>query len=325
MFGQGSPAVIRLSVVVPFTQRVDQFESTLVSVLENRPSDCEVVVVNDGTYADPYDIGDEVRFVNGSPGKNLLELLNFGGQTAVGEVLHFVLPGMIAQPGWATSAIARFSDARIASVSPGIRSHRRPTKILAGVSYRGHGKRVVSECSAKRVAACQLTYPVFGPTLFAGFYRRSFFELTGGFDSTMSVSTADIDLGLTLSTLGLASVFEPNSLLECDTPPSLADSQFSLGKCEERLFWKHRQERGNPGAARRLLGLLGELLSRKPHQGLVRIAGRLLAKLSSRHEDNSAYQVHVHESAKIAEFLIKQAEFRQQEQAVRANSYRRAA
>ena len=39
------------------------WRASLVSVLQNRPADCEIVVVHDESYHDPYDLAGEVRFV----------------------------------------------------------------------------------------------------------------------------------------------------------------------------------------------------------------------------------------------------------------------
>ncbi len=55
--------VPRLSIVVPISRDLAAFESTLISVLENRPRDCEVLVTHDGSYDDPFNLCDEVRFV----------------------------------------------------------------------------------------------------------------------------------------------------------------------------------------------------------------------------------------------------------------------
>ncbi len=43
----------RLSIIVPYCRDEAAFETTLVSVLENRPNQCEVLVPHDGSYQDP--------------------------------------------------------------------------------------------------------------------------------------------------------------------------------------------------------------------------------------------------------------------------------
>ena len=52
----------RLAIVITDGGSIESLESTLVSVLENRPPDCEVLVALAGPYADPYELSGEVRF-----------------------------------------------------------------------------------------------------------------------------------------------------------------------------------------------------------------------------------------------------------------------
>ncbi len=53
----------RLAIIISAVGSVESWEGTLVSVLENRPADCEIIVALSQPYADPYDLKDEVRFV----------------------------------------------------------------------------------------------------------------------------------------------------------------------------------------------------------------------------------------------------------------------
>ena len=46
------PTVCRLSIVVPYDRDEAAFETSLVSILENRPEYCEVIVSHDGQYQD---------------------------------------------------------------------------------------------------------------------------------------------------------------------------------------------------------------------------------------------------------------------------------
>jgi len=61
--------VPRLAVVIPFEGNTKALEDTLVSVLENRPDDSEVLVVLGKPYQDPYALGDEVEFVAAPSGR----------------------------------------------------------------------------------------------------------------------------------------------------------------------------------------------------------------------------------------------------------------
>ena len=54
----------RLSIVVFCFHDTQLLEETLVSVLQNRPDNSEVLVMHDGTYEDPYDLADELSLIH---------------------------------------------------------------------------------------------------------------------------------------------------------------------------------------------------------------------------------------------------------------------
>ena len=74
----------RLSIVIPCVQDAVFFESTLASVLQNRPADCEVLVVQPRAYDDPYELGGEVRFLQAPADSSTVDLINVGIQSATG-------------------------------------------------------------------------------------------------------------------------------------------------------------------------------------------------------------------------------------------------
>ena len=59
----------RLAIVISAVSGVEPLESTLVSVLENRPRDVEIIVVANFAYDDPYDLAGEVRIM-AAPGNS---------------------------------------------------------------------------------------------------------------------------------------------------------------------------------------------------------------------------------------------------------------
>ena len=82
-FLAGISRVPRLSIVIPSVGDCNLLEDSLVSVLENRPADCEVLVVHNRPYDDPYNLAGEVRFVQANPRAGLAECLDMG--TAAGR------------------------------------------------------------------------------------------------------------------------------------------------------------------------------------------------------------------------------------------------
>ena len=70
--------VPQLSIVIPSSRDTEALEMTLAAALEHQPDDCEVIVVNDGSYDDPYKLGAEVRFIDAAATANPIDLLNAG-------------------------------------------------------------------------------------------------------------------------------------------------------------------------------------------------------------------------------------------------------
>ena len=58
----------RLSIIIPVLGHSTRLDDTLVSVLENRPANCEIIVVHTEPYDDPYDLAGEVRFLEARAG-----------------------------------------------------------------------------------------------------------------------------------------------------------------------------------------------------------------------------------------------------------------
>ena len=78
--------VARLSIVIPVLRQLDRLEDTLISVLENRPPDCQIVVVLNEPYNDPYALSGEVCFIQAAAGSSFADVLNLGivGQPLAG-------------------------------------------------------------------------------------------------------------------------------------------------------------------------------------------------------------------------------------------------
>ena len=93
MMPKAMPGRPRLSIVVPAPSDTAALEETLVSVLENRPDDCEIVVGLGCEYDDPWNIREEVRFVQAPPGTSLVACINLGVAASTGRVVHVLAAG----------------------------------------------------------------------------------------------------------------------------------------------------------------------------------------------------------------------------------------
>lgn len=231
----------RLSIVIPFLGETEPFEDSLVSVLQHRPDDCEVLVVHRGGYDDPYDLSDEVGFVAVPNATPLAEVLNAGFRRARGEVLHVLQPGVRARLGWTDPALEHFDDPWVAAVAPVIVDSREPARIAsAGIVYtacgtcRWNGAGTLF-ARGERVFRRR----VIGPTANAAFYRRTAVEALGGYCPQVGSDLADADFALSLRDLGFRNVLEPDCVVATHVQQQRCAPSFALGRDVERVYWRH--------------------------------------------------------------------------------------
>lgn len=268
--------VPRLSIVIPCLVCDKRFENTLASVLQNRPDHCEVLVAVAGSYDDPYELENEVGFVETSADASLVELINLGVAHAGGDVVHVLQCGLEVPEGWTSEPLRRFDDESIAAVSPWIVSASRSAgRATVGVAYGNGGKR--RECQLPLSRPSDPCRNILGPTLRAAFYRREVFCAVGGLDAGIGPELADIDMALSLRAAGYAAACEPASHISAAEEPRHSASAFDQGSRAEFLFWKHATHQGWLGSVTAHVLLVGgEMLRAVFHPSLVAsLFGRL--------------------------------------------------
>ncbi|MBI1904290.1 MAG: hypothetical protein HYS13_24610 [Planctomycetia bacterium] len=225
-----------LSIVLPMQGNVDLLESGLVSVLENRPADCEIVVVLNGPYDDPYHLEGEVRFLHAPNGASFVQSANLGVGQSRAEIVHLLSSGVQATEAWTDAALSHFDDPKVAAVAPLVTHVYKPARVLAaGVSYCAGGRRVVPAGKADRFARRKAA-DVLGPSCLAGFYRNGAWTAAGGMDETVGDQMADVDLALRLRALGFRSVLEPASIVRDNVRVRSRVSPIERGRQAETLF-----------------------------------------------------------------------------------------
>jgi len=271
--------VPRLSIIIPVAGNLRWLEDTLLSVLENRPDDCEVLVVLDEPYDDPYELEGEVRFVETSPGSGLVESLNRGINASRSPIVHLLVCGCQVHEGWADTAAAHFADPRVATVAPLILKPGEPERIVAAGMTYGDGGTVVALGQGKPPAAvARCRSRLVAASCLAAFYRKSALELVGLFSHDVDDWLASTDLGLALEQAGYRTVLEPDCRIVA-AHPGLPHRQtaFRRAKELERLYWRWGPRGGWP----RSLMLHGIHLAAESVQGLLTLqlpsqwAGRL--------------------------------------------------
>jgi hypothetical protein len=205
--------VPRLSIII--AHHSDQrLEATLLSVLENRPAGSEVIVAHDGAYQDPYQLSDEVVFVQTPPNASTLAKLNEALCAACAPAIHVLLDGVTVPAGWCEGPLQLLSDPTVGAVSPLVASAERPQRLYAGLAadrLTGRAVQKYSPAAHDQVA---------GPILAAGFYSRKALLALGGWCDAVPVAVADVELSLNLAARELdleldetSTVLAPDSLI----------------------------------------------------------------------------------------------------------------
>lgn len=296
----------RLSILVPLTGPVPLFENTLASVLQNRPADCDVLVVHPESYDDPWEVMDEVQLLETPVGVPLLEMLDASLPYVRGEFLHILQPGLEVTEGWADRALEAFCTDDVVAVSPWL-VEAADTKRLAarGVSFDPRGGRMIVGAGVdveranaalraraqrkSRVDSRRLADEVLGPTLQAGFYRTQPLAEIGGWETSLGLAWADIDLALSFADAGFRCVESAESVILGPSEVVLAESQvgdtatfserFAAGRCGERVYLRHSSRiDGLAPMVARGAGLFASWLTGgAARPSLAQVAGRMAA------------------------------------------------
>jgi hypothetical protein len=271
--------VLRLSILIPFLGERDSLETTLASVLQNRPDGSEIIVALGRDYDDPYQLDQEVRFVPARGG--LVDALNEGFRACQAPIIHPLECGATVVEGWVDRALEHFRDGRIASVAPLIVDADAPERVLsAGLEYHCGGACRQRGRGTSAGGAGAIPGDPIGPGIAAGFYRRS--ALGDGhpvFDLALGPGLAGVDLALRLREAGYRTACEPSSVVLQPRDKAIFFGGFTQARQTERLFWRHVAANGWRGS----LGSHGLLVARElacslPHpRAATQIAGRLLA------------------------------------------------
>jgi hypothetical protein len=263
--------VPRLSIVIPCVGGAAEFDGALVSVLQHRPADSEVLVLHTQPYDDPYDLRGEVQFLHRAECSSIAELINEGIPAASGEIVHILGSGLEATDGWTEPAIGHFKDSQVAAVSP-LLMDASGSVLAAGVRYSlGGGRHVVADNRLLSPGTARLRARVLGPILTAGFFRRDVLAALGGFDSLLGDELADLDMALSIRCLERIHICEPASrLIASEQPAAGSASAFARGLRAARLFARHHT--GGLDLAIHPFRLAAETLPHGP-AGLARLAG----------------------------------------------------
>lgn len=238
----------RLSIVIPALRPVELLENSLVSVLQNRPADTEVLIVHTEPYNDPHGLEGEIRFIAASQDSSFVETANLGFAACRAPVVHLLGCGAEVTDGWTDEPLRHFDDPTVAAVASLVLDLNEPKRTLsAGVAY-GRGGRAKNRAAGRLAAKAAKSAPrVLGPSRLAAFYRKSVLDQLGGFEPAVGDGLADVDFALQVRSLGLQCRFEPQSLVYVEQPAPVVPG-FATARAAERLFRRHAGQIGWPSS-----------------------------------------------------------------------------
>jgi len=236
--GLGNYFVPGLSILIPVLNKLKKLEDTLVSILENRPANCQIVVVLNEPYGDPYQLRDEVCFVEAAPDADLIESINFGLANCHTPIIHILSCGMEVSPGWTDSVLPHFADPAIAAVAPLVLQRRDRNKVIsAGVGYRASGAARRLGFGKSPAQASLEKEQFFGADILAAFYRHSAWDAVCGLNPSIEDHLSGVDLALALHFAGLRCMAEPECKMYADPEDAVGAGRLGRGRSAERLFW----------------------------------------------------------------------------------------
>lgn len=252
---EGVISVPRLSIIVPHISGEAALETTLLSILENRPQGTEILVVHAGDYMDPYALDhDEIQLVEAASGSGFVDLLNVAAREASGSILQTVLPGSRVEPDWTVPALAWFQDSTIGSVSPLVSTVDGKPQTYSGLTSQCLPRRAWSHRTRRgeQVVA----------SFCGGFYRRQMIQSLNGWIGAGHREGAESELGLAMHALSMRGVAEPESKMSA--PRSVIEGQlggYQMGSYAGKLAMAYSQLVSNPTASGSLAARIGHLAS----------------------------------------------------------------
>jgi len=281
------PHAPSLSIVIPAPDDTPALEETLLSVLENRPDDCEVIVALGCPYDDPWNVATEgVRFVQ-APRGDLVACVTVGIAASTGDVVHLLAAGWKATPGWTERALALFADDTVGAVSPVAVATDDPDRIVSrGVRYKRGGRRVLlKRAGAGPVGAdgrvgARRSAVVEGPRIEAGFWRGGLVrDVRGGVSTVCGSRLADVDLAVEMAARGVVARVAEDARVVAGVEPG-REGAFRAGLHGERLFWRSLAGRSLvPALLLHAVEILRHAVVAAPVGTLPMLFGRLVAAL----------------------------------------------
>ncbi len=185
----------RLSIIVPHLANEAALEQTLVSLLEHRSSQVEVIVAHSGDYADPYCLsGDEITLLELDPQSTAVDLINEAASAATSRVVQILMPGTVVADGWYEDVLPAFNDRKVAAVAAATN--------VTGTQNPVIGIRASQLPRRQLVSSIETNEQAF-PLINGGYFSRKLLLSLGGLFTEGSLASAEVELALALQATGV--------------------------------------------------------------------------------------------------------------------------
>jgi len=185
--------VPRLSIIVPHLHDDSALELTLLSILENRERDFEILIAHDGQYHDPYALDqDEAILIESESGASFTEQLNLAVASACSPTVQVLLPGCVVKEHWCDEALYLMKDKTVSAVCLPV-ADVSTNEVYLGLAGDSLPHRRVTGSS----------HNVVGPLLCGGMFRKGILKNICGWLEPCQREIAEVDFALMVSALDM--------------------------------------------------------------------------------------------------------------------------
>ena len=248
----------RLSIIVPHLHDDSGLELTLLSILESRESDFEIILAHDGHYRDPYALDqDEAILIQSESGASFSNQLNLAVASACSPIIQVILPGSVVDAHWCDEALHLMNDKSVSAVCLPI-GDITSNEVYVGLSGEALPHRRVTPVVKNAVS----------PLLCGGVFRKRVLNILGGWFEPCQREIAEVEFALMVSAMEIE--IEVAREVTMKAPKRVAVGQeagFEIGRACGQLACAYAaiEESGVviDSLARRLGHLAGGLMSPK--------------------------------------------------------------
>ena len=250
--------VPRLSIIVPHLHDDSGLEVTLLSILENRDSDFEVIIVHDGHYQDPYSLNqDEVVLIESKVNASFSEQLNLATASACSPIIQVLLPGSVVGQKWCNESLHLMKDKTVAAICVPV-GDTATQDVFVGLSGESLPHRRVTQTD-QNVAA---------PLFCGGVFRKRLLRNIGGWMEPSSREISEVEFALLANALELEIEVASEVTIHASKRTAVGDEAgFEIGRACGQLACAYANVEGTgvvlDSFARRLGHLASGLMSPK--------------------------------------------------------------